>query len=404
MIKVTIIYPTDPLGEKVGGAETFLKGFIKFSPKDFDILFVGIRSRRDSVCYSQQANLLINHKSFRFVPILTEKNENRKTFIPLSLRFTLALALKKRVTEGSVLFFNRIEPMILFLNSKPKIAVIHTDILNQIKGKSEVLWRYLPWLYFRIERLIFKNVNHVYSVSKNSLDFYARTYKPDSKFTFLPNWVDVDLFKPAIEPKGKIREVLSTELNYSLSGKKVILFVGRLQGVKAPFRVVDTFRNYFSKDVNSVLILVGEGNLKGPLLKYVNGLGLSLNVIFAGNVSHDNLACFYQACDCLLLTSDFEGMPICVLEALGCGLPVVTTDVGEVRRVVRQGFSGEVVTDFSPEAISQTLKKVLDNRVMYSQDNCVQSVLEYAPRTVLAPFYEKIRQLHVEYFGSSEQS
>ena len=400
MVRVSIIYPTDPRGAKVGGVETFLKGFIKFAPEDFDISFIGLRSISDDFCSAQQADLRINNKTVHFTSVLTEKDENKKTFIPLSLRFTLALALKNNVGANSVLLFNRIEPMVLFLNSKPKISVIHNDILNQIKGKSEVIWKHLPWLYFKLERLIFKNTDHIYTVSKNSLDFYARAYKQKTKFSFLPSWVDTDIFKPVGELKEKIRKRLSAALNYPLSGKKVILFVGRLQGIKAPFRAIDTFKKYFSDNKNSILIMVGEGNLKEELQRYVNKTEIGSNVIFPGNVSQDNLACFYQACDCLLLTSDSEAMPCCVLEALGCGAPVVTTNVGEVHRVVKPGFSGEIANSFSPEAIAQALKKVLDNSEMYNRNNCAQSIIEYAPEKVLAPFYEKIRQLHNEYFDS----
>jgi len=42
--KIVIIYPTDPLGPKIGGATTFIKGFVKYAPEHFDIEFIGITS------------------------------------------------------------------------------------------------------------------------------------------------------------------------------------------------------------------------------------------------------------------------------------------------------------------------------------------------------------------------
>jgi len=96
---------------------------------------------------------------------------------------------------------------------------------------------------------------------------------------------------------------------------------------------------------------------------------------------------------------NFEGMPMCVLEALACGLPVVSTDVGEVKRVVKNGYSGEVVEDFSPKSIAQALKKVLENYPNYSKENCINSVSEYTPQKVLAPLYQKIEELYRKYYG-----
>ena len=82
-----------------------------------------------------------------------------------------------------------------------------------------------------------------------------------------------------------------------------------------------------------------------------------------------------------------------VLEALGCGLPVVLTDVGEVKRVVKNNFSGEVVNSFNPTDLAKGLQKVLNNPRIYTIKNCVSCILEYTPQKVLQPVYELYRKL-----------
>jgi glycosyltransferase involved in cell wall biosynthesis len=73
-------------------------------------------------------------------------------------------------------------------------------------------------------------------------------------------------------------------------------------------------------------------------------------VLFAGLRTPAQVADLLRLSDCFALTSAYEGMPMCVLEALGCGIPVVSTRVGEIARVVRPGVTGELVAPRAPEA------------------------------------------------------
>ena len=136
-IKLTIIHPTDPRINKVGGAETFIKGMVKYAPENIDIEFVGINSKDSSTPTGKWQTLKLGEKTFRYYPLLVEKDENQKTLVPLSLRFTYALRKAKLNLDDRVIFFNRIEPAILFRHSKsPKFAIIHNDIKQQILQKG----------------------------------------------------------------------------------------------------------------------------------------------------------------------------------------------------------------------------------------------------------------------------
>ncbi len=390
----------DPLGDKVGGAETFIKGLIKYAPKDFEIELVGISSKTNIRENKKWVLLSIGTKDFKFLPLFCVKNENKKTAIPLSLRFTMALKFAALYFNKKVIFFNRIEPAIVFRKNKyPKIAVIHSDTQKTLQKGSEVFWRNFPQLYFIFEKIIFNSLDYIYTVSKNTLKFYQLKYsKQKNKFSLLPTWVDTEIFFPSDKPKEKIRQ------NCLLAGKLLpskgrwILFVGRLQEVKAPVRLVQTFAEYNKLDKESYLLIIGKGDLEQHVKNYVQKLGLENFVYFLGYKTQLELAEYYRVADALLLTSNFEGMPLCVLEALGCGLPVVTTDVGEVKRVVRNSFSGEVIESFSPEDIAKALEKVISHPYIYSKENCSSCVIGYTPEKILAPVYEMIRTLSNRYY------
>lgn len=394
-LEITFIYPTDPKGPKVGGVETFMKGVIKYAPEDFHIEFIGISSDRKKHPPGKWIRLQLGSKEFDFFPLFFEREENKKTLIPLSLRFTLALKFSAVRLEGKVLFFNRIEPAILFRKAKAfKVAIIHDDVQKMLQTESETFWRRFPRLYFAFEEAVFASLDYVYTVNKETLEFYKSRYaKQKDKFSFLPTWVDPETFYPSDKLRGEVRQnCLLTDKQLPLNGKW-ILFVGRLQKQKAPLRLVQTFAEYNKVDKEACLLIIGEGNLEQKAKNYVAELGLGNSVYFLGSKSQTELAEYYRAADVMLLTSNFEGMPMCVLEALGSGLPAVSTNAGEVKRVIKNGFSGEVVSSLKPRVIAESMEKVLSNPGVYSKDNCLKAIADYVPMKVLQPLYEKMRSL-----------
>ena len=235
----------------------------------------------------------------------------------------------------------------------------------------------------------------------DTLSFYLQKYKSDKdKFSFLPTWVDTQLFSINDLPKASIRKKIV--ISHKISGNEThwILFVGRLQQQKAPRKLIDSFAEYLKSNSSACLIIVGEGDLKKETIQYVENLNLKEHVYFLGNIMQEQLAKFYQAADIFLMTSNFEGMPISVLEALQCGLPVVSTEVGEIRRVVKNRYSGEVVTTHSPKDISLAVETVLTNTSRYLKENCTKAVAEYTPRKVLEPVFTKMRDMYNERWAS----
>lgn len=81
-------------------------------------------------------------------------------------------------------------------------------------------------------------------------------------------------------------------------------------------------------------------------------------LLVVGGLTHETLADFYRAADCLLVTSDHEGSPNVVKEALCSGLPVVSVQVGDVEQWIGMSGGGEVV-DRSPRAIAAGIQRVV---------------------------------------------
>lgn len=86
-----IIYPMDPLGEKIGGIETFFKRFMKYAATDFAIEWIGVTSDRERRPVGIWQELSLEGKDFKFFPPLYVKDENIRTKIPFSLKFIISL-------------------------------------------------------------------------------------------------------------------------------------------------------------------------------------------------------------------------------------------------------------------------------------------------------------------------
>lgn len=384
-VRVTIVHPVDPFGTKIGGISTFIKNFIKYAPEDFDVSVVGV-----SVCEAERKvgvwhELYLQGREFKFFPVMQVEDENKRPQIPLTLKFTLSvLKHEPRIhLEDGIAEFHRIEPSIPFRRRRrKKVLFVHGHMGDLFNVHSEIKWSKAPYLYFHFERGLMGQFSRVYVVRRDGVEFYRDKYPfMADRFHFLPTWVDEETFYPydTDTRKAKRKEFIE-EQGYD-PGDKLILFVGRLEGQKDPLLLIDSFHHLHRLEEKIRLLVVGTGLLSEKVRRRVEEYGLSDRVKFISPLPQLRLAHLMRISHVLLLTSAFEGMPRSVLEALACGLPVVTTDVGEVRRVVRDGFSGLVCRDRSPEAIARALSEVLRGGIR--AEDCVSSIRDYEARKVL---------------------
>lgn len=396
--KLVIIYPSDPFGGKVGGINSFIKGLIKYAPIDFEIEWIGITSDPAARPVLLSKHYQMDGRDFIFTPVLFENDQNIRQRIPLSLRFGLSIRRLKRNWHDCILFFHRIEPVIFFNRKQgTKIALVHNDIIKQIYSKdSEVIWSKIPRLYQLFERSILRRFHHVFSVSKTTVDYYKKTYPRHSiEFSFLPTSVDPEIFSPSNIPKVELKKDIAKRFPIQFKiNEPWFLFVGRLQTQKNPSLLIESFAQYYQKHKQGKLLVVGDGNMKESLIELVTKYGIQNEVIFLGQQSRETLQLFYHGSDSLMLTSFFEGMPVCVLESLASGLPVISANVGEIARLVKNGFSGRIIDSYKVEDYLSAMEVVSANAKEYSAANCVKSIEPYTAKKVILPLYETFRELN----------
>lgn len=133
----------------------------------------------------------------------------------------------------------------------------------------------------------------------------------------------VDVFKTAINTEFNsydpaVRE--KTRAEYGWSDKTVIGHIGRFTEQKNSVRMIEIFGAVAKKESNAILCLIGDGDLKEDMMKKIDELGIKKQVAYLGR--REDIQQFYNAMDCFLLPSLYEGLPVVGLEAQSCGLPM----------------------------------------------------------------------------------
>ena len=302
-IPLVVFHPMDPRGAKVGGAEIFVRGLIRHAPPDFDVELVGVSAQgaaRGSEVLKEGPT------PYRFRPLIRVADENRRSLVPLSLRYTLALWPVRQQFRHKALFFNRIEPFLPFRHfSNPKLVAIHNDVHKQIaSGPGEVLWSRFPRLYFSLEKRCLPAADFVLSVSRSTADDYCRRFPEHrDRIALFSTWFDPDLFSP---PKNRAEEKRTLALQHPglRANGDWILYTGRYQPQKAPVRLIEAFARVHCQRRSATLLLIGDGNLKADMVRKVAELGLQENMRFFDSVPQSELAALYRAADAFLLASD----------------------------------------------------------------------------------------------------
>jgi len=204
-----------------------------------------------------------------------------------------------------------------------------------------------------------KVVDGCICVSGSLRDIAIRAGADDAKTHVIHNAVNRSVFSPGNQSEA--RASLDIQDN-----EKLIVSVGNLLSVKRHDVLISAFAKLQKTVVNARLVIVGgaayEPEYPQQLHELCDTLGVSDRVGFVGKVGEAEVAAWLQAADAFALASRREGCCNAVLEALACGLPVVTTPVGDNALFVRDGQNGYLVPVGDSDAMNQALGVTLERK------------------------------------------
>lgn len=256
----------------------------------------------------------------------------------------------------AILFYNYDFAFIdIFSGNSFSLAKFSSQLLK-LRGKSIYLvvrgGNFIN--YFNQNRIniirTFNRAQRIYSPSLMICDFF---YGLNFDISYLPNYIDKKNF-----PKG---DVANRDPNS-------ILWVRAFSCIYNPIIAIQIFEKVSKKNPLATFTMVGPdlGELENAK-KIVRNLGLTSKVFFIGPVPNNELYKFYQSHYVYLNTTSFESFGMSVFEAASCGIPIVSSDVGEIPYI----WSNEVNAMLFPldniQLASEHILKLMENRGFYQR-------------------------------------
>lgn len=167
-----------------------------------------------------------------------------------------------------------------------------------------------------------------------------------------PNGVDTDAFTPGERPADGLRAQLGLAADALLVG-----YLGRLSPEKAPEVFVRAAAQLLHRLPDVHFAIIGDGPMKGLISQRIEQQGLSHRIHLVGSV--EDVLPVHRSLDLLVSSSDSEAMPLGLMEAMSCGVPVIATRVGGVPEIVEHGGTGWLVAARDYEDMAGRLHQML---------------------------------------------
>jgi glycosyltransferase involved in cell wall biosynthesis len=253
---------------------------------------------------------------------------------------------------------------------REKLDVFHAQYIlppfcrsRSVTTIADILFERYPEFYSRMERAKFgvffpwsaRRSDHIITVSQSSKNDIVERYHVDPERVTVVYEAAGPEFRPM--DVSQCRELLAREYDIRLP---FILYVGRINARKNLERLVEALYTLSGKGFPHELVIVGKQDwMADRVLQKVRDLSLESKVRFVGYVPNDHLPAFYNSADLFVYPSICEGFGIPLVEAMACGVPVVTSFGSSLEEVAADAA---VLTDpYSVASIANAMERVLSD-------------------------------------------
>lgn len=218
-----------------------------------------------------------------------------------------------------------------------------SKIISQIHGNHENMRRFTlkTFLY----NLTTKKYDKIIWVSDSAKDsyYFNRNIQGDKSIVLYNTISSEDILKKANEDKN----------DYKFD----VIYLGRIAYPKDPLRLIEIINIIKQKYTNIKVAIVGDGQDRKIVEEKIRELGLEENIVLFGNMLNPYKV--LKSSKVMILTSIYEGTPMCALEAIACNVPVVSTRVDGLIKIIKQGELGYLSND--NEELAEKIVYILEN-------------------------------------------
>lgn len=233
---------------------------------------------------------------------------------------------------------------------------------------------FLPLVRFSIEKS-----DGVTAVSRFLKEKTITNYSCETDIRVIPNFVDTEIFKTI--DNGEFRKSIAP------GGEKILVHTSNFRPVK---RVTDTIRIFqkVQEEIPSKLILIGDGPDRSECERLARQLNLGDKVKFLGK--QDGLVEILASSDLFLIPSQSESFGLAALEAMACGLPVISSSVGGLPELVRHNETGFIAEIGDIDRMAKYTLDLLTNKKKYNlfSENSRKRAVNKFDKSKVVPLYE----------------
>ena len=264
-------------------------------------------------------------------------------YIIWTLRKTIDYVYISYAEQSGIIPFA--QALILKLFRKPYVVTIHWG--------QEPEWRFkFPFVYF------FRNAHTVIGVSEPICAAYKKVL-PGKDFIFIPPLIP---FETAGETKNALREK-----HGFTAGDKIFLYVGSLKAMKNPDTILNAVKEMGSEylcEHGVKMIFAGSGDMGNSLKQDVAESGMEKVFHFAGLVNREKIPEYFKMADYYIISSDYEGTSVSLLEAMYNKLPIIASNAPGINRMVSDKQTALLFETKNVSRLKAAMQSMLEDKVL----------------------------------------
>jgi glycosyltransferase involved in cell wall biosynthesis len=204
------------------------------------------------------------------------------------------------------------------------------------------------------DRALASLTDRAIAVSESTRDFLVRErHVPAHRVRLIWNGAPLDEFAPVAAATA-----LATRRQLGVPADALVIgSIGRLNEQKGHRYLLEAAAPVLASVPGARLLIVGDGDLMGPLREQARALGVADRVIFAGH--RDDIPAVLGAVDVFCISSTYEGTPLTLFEAMAAGKAIVSTAVDGCREIIEDGVTGLLVPPRDPATLALRLQELL---------------------------------------------
>ena len=289
----------------------------------------------------------------------------------------ILIVIKKKYKDFDIVNFHIAYPNCTYLNlirKWIKIPMVITEHWSAYHFNFNII---NPQKRKRIKR-IFKHNIPIITVSKALLK-------------------DIEDFSNSSFPNYIIPNIVNTEIftylkNIQSSEKYRFFSVSQWKWPKNPFTILKAWKKLQNKYDNLELIIGGYGPQWNEMIEFSNILGIQDTVEFRGRLNSEQIALEMNKAIAFIHLSEYETFSVVCAEALCCGTPVIASNVGGIREIIKQ--KNGILIDNKEQQVIAAIKYLIENEKLYKKRNIfTDAVSIYSKANIGKKYYETIQEI-----------